>query len=53
MSLEKAVNHGAHSEHGGKTRDYFGLSDHLLGDYEERPETQAFRRVRRVRRGVN
>jgi hypothetical protein len=51
MSLEKAVNHGVHGEHGEKTKAYVGLSDHPLGDHEERPETQAFRRVRRVRRG--
>ena len=51
INLEKAVNHGGHSEHGGKTRIYAAFPDHPLGDYEERPETQDFRSVRRVRRG--
>jgi hypothetical protein len=51
MILEKAVNHGGHSENGGKTRAYAVFPDHPLGDYEERPETQGFRRVRCVRRG--
>jgi hypothetical protein len=51
MNLEKAVNHGGHSEHSEKTRAYDGLSNHPLSEFEEWPVAQAFRRARRVRRG--
>jgi hypothetical protein len=51
INLEKAVNHGGHGEHGGKTRACVGLSNHPLGESEEKAKTQAFRRARRVRRG--
>jgi hypothetical protein len=48
INLEKAVNHGGHSE---KTRAYDGLSNHPLGAFGEWSVAQAFRRARRVRRG--
>jgi hypothetical protein len=32
-------------------RPYDGLSNHPLGEFEEKHETQAFRRARRVRCG--
>jgi hypothetical protein len=51
FNLEKAVNHGGHSEHGEKPRAYVDSSQHPLGKYEKRPKTQAFRCARRVRRG--
>ena len=42
MNLEKAVNHGGHSEHGGKTRTYMFFSDHPLGGYEEGRKLRLF-----------
>jgi hypothetical protein len=51
MKLEKAVNHGGHSEHGGKSKTCVGVSNHALGESGKKPETQAFRRARRVRCG--
>ena len=42
LILENAVNHGGHSEHGGKTRTYMFFSDHPLGGYEEDRKLRLF-----------
>jgi hypothetical protein len=38
ISLEKAVNHGAHGEHGVKTKDYTLLGIHPLGESSKGPK---------------
>ncbi|MFT3847637.1 MAG: hypothetical protein QM739_17605 [Propionivibrio sp.] len=42
MNLEKAVNHGEHSEHSEKAGRYVDLQDHPLGSNEERKKFRLF-----------
>ena len=50
INLEKAVNHGVHSDHCGKSRASMSFSDHPQREYQQVPKTLVFRRVRRTPR---